>query len=80
MKAALTFFLVISLGTISFAQQPTEETKVATSFVKVEKNNIMELDTAEVKKNDLARVYMFKNSRIKKALAFRTKRNRSKIA
>jgi hypothetical protein len=31
-------------------------------------------------KNDVTRLYKFKNSRIKKALAFSTKRNKAKIA
>lgn len=32
------------------------------------------------KKRKMARLYLFKNSRVKKELSFRTKRNKSKLA
>lgn len=37
-----------------------------------------EVETAT--ENEVARLYKFKNSRIKKALAFKTKRNKAKMA
>ncbi len=78
MKASLTLIAIIFFGTFAVAQTTIKEIKVET----ITENVIL---IKEVKqelnlKGKVARLYMFKNSRIKKELAFKTKRNRSKLA
>ena len=81
MKAAITFFLVISITTFSFAQDNTKGNKTKTvSFGVVNKTMTNSIQGNTGKDTKMARVYMFRNSRVKKALAFKTKRNRSKMA
>lgn len=78
MKTIFTFIAIIFLGTAAMAQNNTKEVKVSTIAAGVELN----IDINKVDKNEtkVARLYKFKNSRIKKELAFRTKNNRSKLA
>lgn len=78
MKAILTLTLVVSFGISSFGQDVAKESKVEITASNVVLKEVIEIET--VKETEVARVYMFKNSRIKKELAFRTKRNRSKMA
>ena len=78
MKAFATFIFIIFLGTSAMAQKAQKEMKVATYPAGVELN--ISIDQDEVQGEKIARLYMFKNSRVKKALKFRTKRNASKIA
>ncbi|MFD2585755.1 hypothetical protein ACFSQJ_02365 [Croceitalea marina] len=78
MKASLTLIAIIFFGTFAVAQTTIKEIKVET----ITENVIL---IKEVKQElnlegKVARLYMFKNSRIKKELAFKTKRNRSKLA
>lgn len=75
MKAVLTLIFIIFLGTAAMAQTPAKEVKVETKIASVELN-------IKIKKTEkqVARLYMFKNFRIKKALNFKTKRNNSKLA
>ncbi|MEM0931482.1 MAG: hypothetical protein AAF575_11255 [Bacteroidota bacterium] len=78
MKAILTTIAVLFFSTLAMAQNVSEEAKVETiSFGITVEVEINEQTEKEVK---VARLYRFKNSRIKKELAFRTKRNRSKLA
>ncbi len=81
MKAVFTLFAVVFLGTVAMAQTSAQDKKVATVTmgVSIEKTEIQTSVQAEGN-TEVARLYMFKNSRVKKALAFKTKRNRSKIA
>lgn len=85
MKAILTLILVLFFGAIALAQNTTTDGKVAT----VEMGIVLDAGTVatftfneveEANETTIARVYKFKNSRIKKALAFTTKRNRAKLA
>ncbi|MEM9867599.1 MAG: hypothetical protein AAF765_07930 [Bacteroidota bacterium] len=78
MKAILTTIAVLFFSTLAMAQNVSEEAKVETiSFgITVE----VEINEQTEKEVEVARLYRFKNSRIKKELAFRTKRNRSKLA
>ena len=74
MKTILTITFVLFIGMAAQAQ----EAKIDTNVVEVEM-----ADTKEVKlesKTEVARLYKFKNSRVKKALAFTTKRNKAKMA
>lgn len=83
MKAILTLLFALTLGATALAN--TKETSV----VKVEgiqMNVVLTMDTLETPEINIdaekgtARLYMFKNSRVKKALQFTTKRNRAKLA
>lgn len=81
MKAVITFFLVTSIAALGFAQDSTKETKTdPVSFGEVNQNVTYNIQGSIRKETKVTRVYMFRNSRVKKALAFKTKRNRSKIA
>lgn len=77
MKAILTIIAIIFFGTLAMAQDTAREVKVETIAVGVELN--IEIQETE-KETEVARLYMFKNSRVKKELSFRTKRNKSKLA
>ncbi|MEO0571863.1 MAG: hypothetical protein AAF039_09165 [Bacteroidota bacterium] len=78
MKAVVTFIFIIFLGTSVMAQETQKEMKVRTYTAGVTLN--ISIDENDIQENKVARLYMFKNSRVKKALKFRTKRNASKIA
>lgn len=78
MKAVLTFFLFIFLTTSVMAQGAKKEVKVATITVGVELN--VKIGKTDVYSNKVTRLYRFKNSRVKKALKFQTKKQKAKIA
>ena len=78
MKTIFTLIAIIFFGTAAMAQNDAKEVKVATTTVGVELNIDIKKDTKNETK--VARLYKFKNSRVKKELAFRTKNNRSKLA
>lgn len=85
MKAILTLILTLTFGALALAQNNATYAQVESNKVDVVLDNSTErverpeqIQTA--KENDLARVYKFKNARIKKALAFSTKNNRPKLA
>ncbi len=78
MKAILTIIAIIFFGTLAMAQDMSKEVKVETTTVGVELN--VEIQEETEKEVEVARLYMFKNSRVKKALSFRTKRNKAKLA
>ncbi|MEX0315605.1 MAG: hypothetical protein AB3N18_15620 [Allomuricauda sp.] len=78
MKTILTLIAVIFFGTLAMAQDTSKEVKVETTTVGVELDITIQVETE--KETEVARLYRFKNSRIKKALSFRTKRNKSKLA
>ncbi|MDT0622780.1 hypothetical protein [Croceitalea vernalis] len=80
MKAILTFIAVIFFTTTAFAQNSTKEVKVETITVSIEMNVTVQVAKEIKTETEVARLYMFKNSRVKKALAFKTKRNKSKMA
>ena len=75
MKAILTCIFIIFIATGAMAQ---EETKVDTTTKQVVLD--IKIEKTEVQEQQVARLYLFKNSRVKKALAFKTKRNRAKMA
>ncbi len=80
MKAVLTFVAVIFFSTTIFANSTSKEIKVAAKTVSVELNVTLNQTTILKSETKVARLYKFKNSRIKKALAFKTKRNKAKMA
>ncbi len=78
MKAVLTFVFFIFITTTAMANNSAKEVKVETLSYGVELH--IKIEKAEVQKNEVARLYMFKNARVKKALKFTTKANKSKMA
>ena len=78
MKAILTIIAVVFFGTLAMAHNLSQEVKVETIAVGVTLD--IEIKEDIKKENEVARLYRYKNSRIKKALSFRTKRNRAKLA
>lgn len=70
MKLFLTVVLFLFLS-VAYSQDKPVQQKVDT----IEKGIVTDTNTDEV-----ARLYRRKNSRVKKALSFTTKRNRSKLA
>lgn len=77
MKTVLTIIAIIFFGTVAKAQD-TKEVKVETITTSVELN--IEIQEQVENGKEVARLYKFKNSRVKKALSFKTKKNRSKLA
>ena len=72
MKAIATLILIVLTGISAQAQ----EAKVAT----LERGIVTLSEIAPAQENNVARLYKFKNSLIKKELSFSTKRNASKLA
>lgn len=78
MKAIFTLLFVLTIGIAAQAQNGTEEVKVQTIEMTTDTETVKE-DVLETKV-EMARLYKFKNSRVKKALSFTTKRNKAKMA
>ncbi|EAR01304.1 hypothetical protein [Maribacter sp. HTCC2170] len=80
MKAIVTIIFIIFFGITAQANNEVKEIEVVT----IELTVVLTLETKnEVKTEtttEVARLYKFKNSRIKKALSFTTKRNKAKMA
>ncbi|NKI32884.1 hypothetical protein [Croceivirga thetidis] len=77
MKAFLTLILILAIGTPSIAQVDGEK-KIEEKPKLIEIENLEEKKASEQQK--ITRVYLYKNSRIKKELKFKTKKNKSKLA
>jgi hypothetical protein len=79
MKTIITLIFVLFIGIAAQAQTATKEIKVETIEMSIvsttEQKELTLKSTIEV-----ARLYKFKNSKIKKALSFTTKRNKAKMA
>ena len=72
MKTILTIIFVLFIGFAAQAQDSKNDgTRDAVSMTE---------NVSEIKENSIARLYKFKNSKIKKELHFRTKANSSKLA
>ena len=72
MKTLVTIFFIFFISFAAQAQENTAEVKVETAK--------KEIVTETAKENNVARLYRFKNSRIKKELSFKTKKSASKLA
>ncbi|MCM4169976.1 hypothetical protein DHD32_00675 [Arenibacter sp. TNZ] len=74
MKTILTLIFIFFIGLAAHAQNGSSEVKV--------ENVAMPIVTKVAVKNEnsVARLYMFKNSRVTKELAFTTKLNKAKLA
>ena len=95
MKAVLTILFVIVLGASALAHTDTRVNEFTPNIETYEQATTLKMDSLldsgivvatssnEVKianAKGVARLYKFKNSRIKKALTFTTKRNKAKMA
>lgn len=84
MKTIITLLFVLFIGVTAQAQNNTNEVKVETiemnivTVTSIEETTFEDVTTEN--KTEVARLYKFKNARIKKALSFTTKRNKSKMA
>lgn len=78
MKTIATIFFIFFIGTAAQAQKNTKDLKATTIETTIATETVKELN---LKTNtEVARLYKFKNARVKKALSFTTKRNRAKMA
>jgi hypothetical protein len=84
MKTLITLIFVLFIGVAAQAQNNTKEVKVETiemsivTFTTIEEVAFEAIATEN--ETEVARLYKYKNSRIKKALKFTTKRNKAKMA
>ncbi|MFD0798264.1 hypothetical protein ACFQZJ_12400 [Maribacter chungangensis] len=78
MKTIATIFFIFFIGTAAQAQNNTTDVKVVTIETSIVTETAKELKMET--KNEVVRLYKFKNARIKKALSFTTKRNKAKMA
>ena len=77
MKVALTLATLFFFNFTAVSQH-VEEVKVETKQAGIVLDIKIEKEVSPVK--EVARLYRYKNSRVKKALSFRTKRNKAKLA
>jgi len=78
MKTIFTIIAITFFGTMASAQDISKEAKVDTITMGVEMK--IEINNSVIKDRKTARLYKFKNSRIKKELSFKTKKNSAKLA
>lgn len=78
MKTIFTIIAITFIGTMASAQDLSKEAKVETIDMGVELK--VEINNEVRKDRKTARLYKFKNSRIKKELSFKTKKDRAKLA
>ncbi|MBC8768802.1 hypothetical protein H4O18_12430 [Arenibacter sp. BSSL-BM3] len=74
MKTILTLIFILFIGLAAQAQNGHGEVKVETVTKSVVTKVAVKND------NSIARLYMFKNSRVTKELSFTTKLNKAKLA
>ena len=82
MKTIATLIFILFIGATAQAQNATELVKVETIEMTIVTNTTSNENKEAVLENktEVARLYKYKNSRVKKALSFTTKRNKSKMA
>ena len=85
MKAFSTLVLILLFGAVALAQKTTHYGKVETFQMDIVldaslpvSHNSGQIEAA--KEDTVARLYKFKNTRVKKALAFSTKKSKPKLA
>jgi hypothetical protein len=74
MKTILTLIFVLFIGVAAQAQNGVAQVKVETVGMSIVK------EVTVKNENSVARLYMFKNSKITKELSFSTKLNKAKLA
>ena len=85
MKAIITLILVLLFGAVALAHNSPADVKVEVfqMGIVLDGSSADPVPTDQItaaKENPVARLYKFKNSRIKNVLAFTTKRNKAKRA
>jgi len=80
MKTLITLILVLFIGVAAQAQNNTKDVKVETIQMTVVTKTFIQDVIIVNNKIEVARLYKFKNARIKKALSFATKRNKARMA
>tara|TARA_R110002096_G_scaffold355440_3_gene548724 strand:- start:196 stop:432 length:237 start_codon:yes stop_codon:yes gene_type:complete len=78
MKTIITIIFIIFLSFTAQAQNNTDNVKVETIEMTIVTETTYELNLAT--ETEVARLYKFKNSRIKRDLNFITKANKAKMA
>ncbi len=78
MKTIATIFFIFFIGMSAQAQNNTNDVKVETIEMGIVTETTYELNLENT--TEVARLYKFKNARVKKELSFSTKRNASKMA
>ena len=79
MKTIATLIFILFIGVAAQAQNTTEQITIDA----IEMTTVTSTENKEVtleKTNEVARLYKYKNSRVKKALSFTTKRNKAIMA
>lgn len=79
MKTIATLIFVLFIGVAAQAQNTDKEVKVETIEMSIVTPTQLKELTIEMN-TEVARLYKFKNSRIKKALKFTTKKSKAKMA
>lgn len=82
MKTIATIFFIFLISITAKAQNTTTEANSEASGETIEMTMVRETgkDLNLETKTEVARLYKFKNARVKKALSFTTKRNKAKMA
>jgi putative exporter of polyketide antibiotics len=85
MKAVLTVYLLLFINAAAVAQHSKTNDKVSITqmdsiLVSSLPISIVLEKTGMETENKLARLYRYQNSRVKKALSFKTKKDRPKLA
>ena len=78
MKTLLTLIFVLFIGVAAQANTVEQEVKVETVTMSIVTSTKNEVSVKN--ENKVARLYMFKNYRVKKELSFSTKLNKAKLA
>ncbi len=78
MKTLFTLIFVLFIGVAAQANTVDQEVKVETISMSIVTSSEKEVSVKN--ENKVARLYMFKNSRVKKELSFSTKLNKAKLA
>jgi len=78
MKTLLTLIFVLFIGVAAQANTVKQEVKVETVAMSIVTSTQNKVSVKN--ENKVARLYMFKNSRVKKELSFSTKLNKAKLA
>ncbi|SDM58511.1 hypothetical protein [Kriegella aquimaris] len=85
MKAFLTLLIVLLFGATALAQNIENNVDVETFKMDLVLDSstttiVPGIEITKSEQDQVARLYKFKNSRVKKALTFTTKRNKAKMA
>ena len=78
MKTLLTLIFVLFIWVAAQVNNVGQEVKVETVTMSIVTSTSNEVSVKN--ENKVARLYMFKNSRVKKELSFSTKLNKAKLA